>query len=204
MLTVIDNYDSFTYNLVQFLGDLGHDCRVIRNDDMSAKEVLALNSKAIILSPGPCTPNEAGICLELVEMASHDLPILGVCLGHQTIGQAFGGHIIRAPEIMHGKVASIDHDKTNLFQNIPSPVRVTRYHSLIVEKSTLPDHLHITAQTQDGIIMGLSHRQRPVHGVQFHPESIATEEGHRILANFLHLADLEVNESAFAFEGLKI
>jgi len=204
MLTIIDNYDSFTYNLVQFLGDLGHECRVIRNDEMSPKDVLALNNRAIILSPGPCTPNEAGICLELVKTAPTDLPLFGVCLGHQTIGQAFGGTVIRAPQIMHGKLSSIQHDGSGLFQDLGSPLPVTRYHSLIVERTSLPNELRIAAETEDGIIMGVSHVDRPIHGVQFHPESIATQDGHRILANFLRIAGLEVNEEAFAFKRLSI
>lgn len=190
MITLIDNYDSFTFNLVQFLGDLGQECRVIRNDAQSAADVLEQVGDALILSPGPCTPNEAGICLDLVRHAPDHLPILGVCLGHQTIAQAFGGTIIRAPEIMHGKRSAISHTNSALFDGLPAPLVVTRYHSLIVEAPSLPDCLQVTAQTDQGVIMALAHRSRPVFGVQFHPESIASQAGHYVLMNFLALAGL--------------
>ena len=190
MLLLIDNYDSFTYNLVQFLGDLGAACDVRRNDKLTVGEALALGPKAVVLSPGPCTPSEAGICLDLIARAAPTLPILGVCLGHQAIGQAFGGRVIRAPQPMHGKLSEIRHRDRGLFKDLPARYQVTRYHSLIVERNTLPDCLEITAETDDGIIMGLAHRTRPVHGVQFHPESIASEHGHALLANFLSIAGL--------------
>ncbi len=190
MITLIDNYDSFTYNLVQFLGDLGQSCTVIRTDALSAEAVLAEVGDALILSPGPCTPNEAGICLELIRKAPDHLPILGVCLGHQSIGQAFGGNIIRAPEIMHGKRSAIHHTDHPLFNHLPQPLTVTRYHSLIVEAASLPAELDIIAQTDDNIIMALAHRTRPIVGVQFHPESIASQAGHHILMNFLIMAGL--------------
>jgi anthranilate synthase/aminodeoxychorismate synthase-like glutamine amidotransferase len=188
MILLIDNYDSFTFNLVHFFGDLGATCLVKRNDTLTPEEALALNPEAIVLSPGPCTPNEAGICLDLVRLAAGKIPLLGVCLGHQAIGQAFGGHVIRAPEPVHGKTSPVTHGDTDLFKGLPDPFSATRYHSLIVEKSSLPDALEATAFTQDGIIMGLRHRTLPIFGVQFHPESIATSHGHEILRNFLDLA----------------
>jgi anthranilate synthase component 2 len=189
MLLLIDNYDSFTYNLVQFLGDLGAEARVVRNDAISAEEAAAQGGDGIILSPGPCTPDQAGICLALIGLAAaRRLPLLGVCLGHQAIGQAFGGKVIRAPQPMHGKVSRIEHDDSGLFAGLPSPFDAARYHSLIVEEQTLPAALKVTARTADGIIMGLAHRERPIHGVQFHPESIASEHGHDILKRFLDLA----------------
>jgi anthranilate synthase/aminodeoxychorismate synthase-like glutamine amidotransferase len=188
MILLIDNYDSFTFNLVHFFGDLGATCLVKRNDTLTPEEALALNPEAIVLSPGPCTPNEAGICLDLVRLAAGKIPLLGVCLGHQAIGQAFGGHVIRAPEPVHGKTSPVTHGDTDLFKGLPDPFSATRYHSLIVEKSSLPDALEATAFTQDGIIMGLRHRTLPVFGVQFHPESIATSHGHHLLRNFLDLA----------------
>lgn len=191
MLVLIDNYDSFTYNLVHFLGELGTTSNVIRNDQATADEVLALAPKAIVLSPGPCTPNEAGICVELIEKAAGRVPILGVCLGHQAIGQAYGARVIRAPVPMHGKLSAIRHTGKGVFKGLPKDVEVTRYHSLILERESLPDCLEITAETDDGIIMGLQHKTQPVHGVQFHPESIASQEGHALLANFLELAGLE-------------
>ena len=190
MITVIDNYDSFTFNLVQFLGDLGQSCQVIRNDAMVVDAMLAQRHDAIILSPGPCTPNEAGICLDLVQAAPKGLPILGVCLGHQTIGQAFGATIIRANEIMHGKRSAITHTQTGLFEGLPQPLTVTRYHSLVIEPSSLPDTLEVTAQTDEGVIMAVAHRDRPIMGVQFHPESIASQAGHYVLMNFLKMAGL--------------
>jgi anthranilate synthase component 2 len=194
MLTLIDNYDSFTYNLVHYLGELGARCRVYRNDQISVAKVLAEKPKAIVLSPGPATPNEAGICLELVEKAGAKIPILGVCLGHQTIGQVYGGKVLRAPKMMHGKVSTIHNRGVSLFENLPAHFLGTRYHSLIVERSSLPDCLEVTAETEDGIIMGLSHRSHRVHGVQFHPESIASEQGHALLANFLGIAGIARNK----------
>ncbi len=204
MITLIDNYDSFTYNLVQFIGDIGHRCEVIRNDSLSADQVIAQKPDAIILSPGPCTPNEAGICLELVASAPSDLPILGVCLGHQSIGQAFGGSVVRAPQIMHGKLSNISHVGSGIFAGLPSPLRITRYHSLMVDRVGLPDCLEVTAESEDGLIMALAHKERPVFGVQFHPESIASEDGHRLLGNFLQLAGLTVSNASSAFESLVI
>ncbi len=191
MILLIDNYDSFTFNLVHFLGDLGAACDVRRNDTLTPYEAVALKPDAIVLSPGPCTPNEAGICLELVTVAARrKIPLLGVCLGHQSIGQAFGGKVIRAPEPVHGKTSPIHHHNTDIFSGLPDPFTATRYHSLIVERSSLPDVLEETAWTDDGIIMGLRHKTLPIFGVQFHPESIATSHGHDILQNFLNLARL--------------
>jgi anthranilate synthase component 2 len=187
MLLLIDNYDSFTYNLYHYLGELGADVQVWRNDAISAPEALALRPEAIVISPGPCDPDRAGISLELVRAAADRCPILGVCLGHQAIAQAFGGKIVRAPQIMHGKLSPIEHAGDGLFQGLPSPFAATRYHSLVVEPASLPACLGVTARTADGVIMGLAHRQRPIYGVQFHPESIATEHGHRLLRNFLAL-----------------
>jgi anthranilate synthase component II len=189
MLVLIDNYDSFAYNLVHFLGELGAECAVFRNDKISAAEVLRLAPKGIVLSPGPCTPNEAGICLELIEKAGRSVPILGVCLGHQAIGQAYGGKVVRAPQPMHGKLSKITHTGKGVFKSLPKTFEVTRYHSLIVERQSLPGDLEVTAEV-GGLIMGLAHRRDPVHGVQFHPESIASEHGHALLANFLDLAGL--------------
>jgi anthranilate synthase component II len=190
MLVLIDNYDSFTYNLVHFLGELGAGCQVFRNDKISVAEVLALAPKGIVLSPGPCTPNEAGICLELIERAGPDIPLLGVCLGHQAIGQVYGGRVVRAPVPMHGKLSQIAHTGKGVFKGLPKRFEVTRYHSLIVEREDLPDCLALTARTADGLIMGLQHKKHPVHGVQFHPESIASEHGHALLANFLEVAGM--------------
>ena len=190
MLVLIDNYDSFTYNLVHFLGELGTTSEVIRNDKVTADEVLKMKPKAIVLSPGPCTPNEAGVCLDLIAKAGSKIPLLGVCLGHQSIGQAYGGKVIRAPEPMHGKLSTITHTNKGVFKDLPEKIEVTRYHSLIVERESLPDCLEVTAETSDGIIMGLMHKAHPVHGVQFHPESIASQQGHALLANFLDLAGL--------------
>ena len=190
MLLLIDNYDSFTYNLVHFLGELGAACEVVRNDELTVAEAIARKPQAIVLSPGPCTPNEAGICLDLIAKAGATIPILGVCLGHQSIGQAYGGTVIRAPLPMHGKLSTLKHGGVGLFKDLPSRFEVTRYHSLIVERSSLPDCLEVTAETSDGLIMGLQHKSHPVHGVQFHPESIASEHGHALLANFLTLAGL--------------
>jgi len=187
MILVVDNYDSFTYNLVHYLNELGAETLVYRNDALSVEEALGLKPDGVLLSPGPCTPNEAGICLELLAAAPDDLPILGVCLGHQAIGQAYGGQVVRAKAVMHGKTSPIHHQGKGLFAGLPDPFTATRYHSLSVEKSTLPEVLEVTGWTDDGEIMGFSHRTKPVHGVQFHPESIATEGGHAMLANFLKL-----------------
>jgi anthranilate synthase component 2 len=188
MITLIDNYDSFTYNLVHYFGDLGVTCRVYRNDKISADEVLAEEPKAIVLSPGPCTPNEAGICLDLISKNDGRIPLFGVCLGHQAIGQAYGGKVIRAPKLMHGKTSTIYNSGEGLFQNLPSEFDATRYHSLLVEEKTLPSCLRITATTSDGLIMAMEHQTQPVFGVQFHPESIASAYGHAMLANFLRAA----------------
>jgi anthranilate synthase component 2 len=188
MILVIDNYDSFTYNLVHYLNELGAETRVHRNDDLSVETAFALRPDAVLLSPGPCSPDEAGICLELLQRAPDHLPILGVCLGHQSIGQAFGGRVVRAKALMHGKTSAIRHSGKGVFADLPNPFTATRYHSLAVEQASLPDGLEVTAWTDDGEIMGLQHRSRPVHGVQFHPESIATEGGHKLLGNFLELA----------------
>ena len=192
MILVIDNYDSFTFNLVHYLLELGAPVDVRRNDALSVAEALALAPQAILLSPGPCTPDEAGICLDLVQAAAERrLPLLGVCLGHQAIGQAFQGRVVRALQPMHGKTSAVHHSGQGVFADLPSPFTATRYHSLIVERRTLPPVLEITAETADGIIMGLRHRDLPLHAVQFHPESIATEHGHRLLANFLDIAGID-------------
>ena len=185
-VTLIDNYDSFTFNLVHYLGSLGADVSVWRNDARTPQEIVDEKPDAIVLSPGPCTPHEAGICLDLIA-AAEAIPLLGVCLGHQAIGEAFGGKVVRAPLPVHGKMATIDHKGETLFHGINGPFKATRYHSLVVDRPTLPADLKVTAETDD-LIMGLSHRHRPVHGVQFHPESIASEHGHLILQNFLRLA----------------
>jgi anthranilate synthase component 2 len=191
MLTLIDNYDSFTYNLVHYFGDLGIETQVYRNDERSAAQVLAQKPDAIVMSPGPCTPDEAGICLDLVKKNKGRIPLLGVCLGHQAIGQAYGGRVIRAPVLMHGKLSRIYHEGTGLFSGLPDGFEATRYHSLIVEAETLPSSLAVAARTSDGLIMALAHRSEPVFGVQFHPESIASAHGHAILANFLTLAGIK-------------
>ncbi|WKW51104.1 anthranilate synthase component II [Rhodomicrobium lacus] len=188
MLIIIDNYDSFTYNLVHYFGDLGVETLVYRNDEKTVPQVFAEKPEAIVMSPGPCTPNEAGICLELVRENKGRIPLFGVCLGHQTIGQAFGGKVIRAPILMHGKISNIHHEGTSLFRGLPDAFEATRYHSLIVESGTLPDCLTATARTSGGLIMALEHKNEPTYGVQFHPESIASQYGHAILANFLTLA----------------
>ena len=185
MLLMIDNYDSFTYNLVQYLGELGEDVKVVRNDEMTAEEVERLAPARIVLSPGPCTPNEAGISLEVVRRFAGRVPILGVCLGHQAIGQAFGGKVIHAKTLMHGKVSRITHNGIGVFKGLPSPYNATRYHSLAIERETCPKDLEVTAWTDDGEIMGVRHRTLAVEGVQFHPESILTEHGHALLRNFL-------------------
>jgi anthranilate synthase/aminodeoxychorismate synthase-like glutamine amidotransferase len=188
MILLIDNYDSFTFNLYHFLGDVGAQSEVWRNDKLTVADAMAMQPEAIVLSPGPCTPTEAGICLDLIAAAAGKIPLLGVCLGHQAIGQAFGGKVVRAPEPMHGKVSDITHTGTDILATLPSPFRATRYHSLIVDRDTLPDTLVPTAWTGDGLIMAMHHRTLPLYGVQFHPESIASEHGHTILSNFLALA----------------
>jgi anthranilate synthase component II len=188
MILVIDNYDSFTYNLVHYLNELGAETLVHRNDAITVAEALGMKPEGILLSPGPCTPNEAGISLALLRAAPEDMPVFGVCLGHQSIGQAYGGEVIRAQALMHGKVSAIHHTGQGVFAGLKNPFTATRYHSLSVKKDTLPDVLEVTAWTDDGEIMGFQHRTRPVHGVQFHPESIATECGHELLANFLEIA----------------
>jgi anthranilate synthase component 2 len=188
MILVVDNYDSFTYNLVHYLAELGAETHVVRNDDLTVEEAWALKPEAVLLSPGPCAPDQAGICLSLIETAAADMPILGVCLGHQAIGQAFGGEVVRAKALMHGKTSPMIHENKGLFAGLPSPFTATRYHSLAVSRQTLPNSLDVTAWTADGEIMGVQHHERPIHGVQFHPESIATEHGHALLANFLDLA----------------
>lgn len=190
MILVIDNYDSFVYNLVHYVEDFGVRAEVVRNDALTVTDVLKKKPKAVILSPGPCTPNEAGICLELLAKAPDDLPMFGVCLGHQAMGQAFGGDVVRAQEIMHGKVSEVTHRGGGVFRGLPSPFRATRYHSLAVKRATFPAELVIDAETADGEVMGLSHKARPVFGVQFHPESIASEHGHAIVGNFLCAAGL--------------
>ena len=187
MILIIDNYDSFTYNLAQYLGELGAELEVVRNDQATVAEVLGMAPDKIIISPGPCTPNEAGISLEVIKSLGESIPLLGVCLGHQAIGQAYGGNVIRAPYVMHGKISKITHTDNGLFKDIPNPFEATRYHSLIVERDSLPESLEITAETEDGIIMALKHKKYPVWGVQFHPESILTTSGKSILSNFLKL-----------------
>jgi anthranilate synthase component 2 len=188
MLLVIDNYDSFTWNLVHYLGELGAKPEVVRNDRISANDALAREPEAIVLSPGPCTPDDAGICLELIDRAAGAMPILGVCLGHQAIGQAYGAKVVRASTLMHGKVSEIVHEGDSVFHGINGPFAATRYHSLTIEPESMPEDLVETAHTRGGVIMGVRHRRHPVHGVQFHPESIASEHGHRILGNFLEIA----------------
>jgi len=188
MIVLIDNYDSFTFNLVHYLGGLGADVIVHRNDKVSAADVMASEPEAIVLSPGPCTPNEAGICLDLISKAAASIPILGVCLGHQAIGQAFGGKVVRAPVPVHGKLSEIRHTNTGVFRGINGPFKATRYHSLVVDRASLPRELTVNAETDDRLVMGLAHASLPVHGVQFHPESIASEHGHLMLKNFLDLA----------------
>ncbi len=189
MLLLIDNYDSFTYNLVHYLGELGAEAHVVRNDEITAGDAFAMKPGAIVMSPGPCDPDSAGICLKLVETAPPDLAILGVCLGHQAIGQACGGEVVRCHEILHGKLSSITHTGAGLFKGLPQVFSVTRYHSLVVKPESLPDCLEVTARSQSGVVMGLAHKTRPVYGMQFHPESIASEHGHALLKNFLELAE---------------
>jgi anthranilate synthase component 2 len=188
MIVLIDNYDSFTFNLVHYLGGLGAEVAVHRNDKIGVAEVMAARPDAIVLSPGPCTPNEAGICLDLIRTAAPSVPLLGVCLGHQAIGQAFGGKVVRAPVPVHGKVSDIRHRSEGIFRGINAPFKATRYHSLVVDRATLPAELNVVAETDDDLVMALSHRTLPLHGVQFHPESIASEHGHLMLRNFLDIA----------------
>ena len=185
MLLMLDNYDSFTYNLVQYFGELGQEVAVYRNDQITLDEIAKLKPAQIVISPGPCTPNEAGVSVPLIERFAGQIPILGVCLGHQAIGQAFGGKIVHAKQVMHGKTSPIHHHSSGVFRGLPDPFQATRYHSLVIERASLPASLEITAQTDDGEIMGVRHKTLPVEGVQFHPESILTEHGHELLANFL-------------------
>ncbi|MDQ2067556.1 aminodeoxychorismate/anthranilate synthase component II [Xinfangfangia sp. CPCC 101601] len=197
MLLLIDNYDSFTWNLVHYFGELGAEVKVVRNDALSVQEALALKPQAIVLSPGPCDPAQAGICLPLTRAAAEaDVPLLGVCLGHQTIGEAFGGKVIRCHEIVHGKMGAMHHEDGGMFRDLPSPFQATRYHSLVVERESLPDCLEITAWLADGTIMGLRHREKIIEGVQFHPESIASEHGHQLLRNFLTTAGVATTTKA--------
>ena len=188
MLLLIDNYDSFTYNLFHYLGELGQEVAVKRNDQISVQDALAMRPDSIVLSPGPCDPDKAGICLALINAAAGRVPILGVCLGHQAIGQAFGGRIVRAPIPMHGKLSRIHHTGESVFRGVEDGFLATRYHSLVIERASMPAQLKITAETEDGVIMGVAHKTQPVHGVQFHPESIASQHGHALLKNFLELA----------------
>jgi len=188
MFLLIDNYDSFTYNLRHYLGELGAEVEVRRNDALNTDQAIELGADGIVLSPGPCDPDKAGICLDLIEKAAGRLPILGVCLGHQCIGQAFGAKVVLAPKPMHGKVSEIKHKETALFDGIPADFMATRYHSLTLDPDSLPDCLEVTAESDDGVIQGVSHQQLPIHGVQFHPESIASEHGHRLIQNFLEIS----------------
>lgn len=188
MFLMIDNYDSFVYNLRHFIGELGADVKVVRNDEISAEEAVSGGYEGIVLSPGPCTPNEAGVCLDVVRQAPDELPILGVCLGHQVIGQALGGEIVRAPQPLHGKLSVVSHDGTGMLEGLPDGFEATRYHSLVIDPASVPNSLIVNGKTADGCIMGVRHAARPIHGVQFHPESIASEHGHRLLGNFLKLA----------------
>jgi anthranilate synthase component 2 len=188
VLLLIDNYDSFTYNLFHYLGELGAEVHVVRNDEISADEALALKPQGIVLSPGPCTPNEAGICLDVIKQANGTMPILGVCLGHQAIGQVYGGVIVRAPEPMHGKLSRIHHTGKSVFRGLNNDFLATRYHSLTIDPPSMPASLEVTATSDDGVIQGVMHKTHPVHGVQFHPESIASENGHALLGNFLAIA----------------
>ena len=188
MILLIDNYDSFTWNLFHYLGELGAEVKVVRNDEITADEALALKPDGIVLSPGPCTPNEAGICMEVIRKADGTVPILGVCLGHQAIGQVYGGDIVRAPEPMHGKMSTIHHSGKSVFRGLNNDFQATRYHSLTIDPPSMPAVLEVTATSEDGVIQGVMHKTHPVHGVQFHPESIASENGHALLANFLTIA----------------
>lgn len=196
MILLIDNYDSFTYNLVHYFGQLGSEPEVHRNDQITVDAILEKAPKAIVLSPGPCDPDRAGICLELVERAAGTIPIFGVCLGHQTIGQVFGGKVVRAPLCMHGKMSRITHSGKGVFEGLPQDFEATRYHSLTIDPETIPDCLEVTARSDDGVIMGVQHKDYEIHGVQFHPESIASEHGHAVLANFMKRAGLNVEEFA--------
>jgi anthranilate synthase component II len=196
MILLIDNYDSFTYNLFHFLGELGAEVRVERNDALTTDQALALKPQGIVLSPGPCTPNEAGICLELIEKANGQVPILGVCLGHQAIGQVYGGKVVRAPEPMHGKLSRIHHTGKSVFRGLNNDFNATRYHSLTIAPESMPAALDVTATSEDGVIQGVMHKTHPVHGVQFHPESIASENGHALLKNFLDIARVFAREPA--------
>jgi anthranilate synthase component 2 len=188
VLLLIDNYDSFTYNLFHYLGELGAEVKVVRNDEISAEQALAMKPEGIVLSPGPCTPNEAGICLDVIEKAAGKMPILGVCLGHQAIGQVYGGRIVRAPEPMHGKLSRVHHTGRSVFRGLNNDFLATRYHSLTIDPPSMPASLDVTATSEDGVIQGVMHKSHPVHGVQFHPESIASENGHALLNNFLQIA----------------
>jgi anthranilate synthase component 2 len=188
VLLLVDNYDSFTYNLFHYLGELGAKVKVVRNDEITAEDALAMKPEGIVLSPGPCTPNEAGICLDVIEKAQGRMPILGVCLGHQAIGQAYGGRIVRAPEPMHGKLSRVHHTGRSVFRGLNNDFLATRYHSLTIDPPSMPAALEVTATSEDGVIQGVMHKTHPVHGVQFHPESIASENGHALLANFLAIA----------------
>ena len=188
MILLIDNYDSFTYNLFHYLGELGAEVKVVRNDEISAADALGMKPEGIVLSPGPCTPNEAGICLEVIEQAAGKMPILGVCLGHQAIGQVYGGRIVRAPEPMHGKLSRVHHTGKSVFRGLNNDFLATRYHSLTIDPPSMPASLEVTATSEDGVIQGVMHKTHPVHGVQFHPESIASENGHALLNNFLQIA----------------
>jgi anthranilate synthase component 2 len=201
MLLLIDNYDSFTWNLVHYLGELGAETRVVRNDELTVDQALGLGADAVVLSPGPCDPARAGICVDLIRRAPEDLPILGVCLGHQAIGQALGGRVGRCHEILHGKVSNITHDDSGVFRGLPQGFEATRYHSLTVEPDGLPAALRVTARSQSGVVMGLAHRTRPVHGVQFHPESIRTTVGHALLRNFLQVAGMAPKVAALEPAG---
>lgn len=195
MLLLIDNYDSFTYNLVHYLGELGAEVVVKRNDAIDVQQAMAMKPSGIVLSPGPCDPSQAGICLAMVDAAAEtNMPLFGVCLGHQTIGQAFGGNVVQHSEIVHGKMGALKHCNTSVFKGLPQGFKATRYHSLVVERTTLPDTLEVTAELEDGTIMGLQHKSKPIHGVQFHPESIASEHGHQLLRNFLDLVPGAVKE----------
>ncbi len=196
MFLLIDNYDSFTYNLWHYLGELGAEVVVKRNDAVTVDQVLAMRPRGIVISPGPCDPDKAGICLELIKRAAGTIPLFGVCLGHQAIGQAFGGKVVRAPKPMHGKVDTITHDGTGVFAGLPSPFRATRYHSLVVERESFPDCLHVSAWSGDGLVMGLVHKDLPVWGVQFHPESIETEHGHAMLRNFIDFTKTRTGHAA--------
>ena len=196
MILLIDNYDSFVYNLARYLTEMGQETRVVRNDRVTVLEALLMKPKAIVLSPGPCTPKEAGISIELVKSLPVNLPLLGVCLGHQAIAAAFGGNVIRAPKPVHGQTSKIFHEESGLFENLPSPFAATRYHSLIVEEGSLPAELQITARSEDDLPMAIAHKKRPIFGVQFHPESVLTENGRRLLENFLKIAGLEVSQTS--------